>query len=297
MPIGIKVKDIQARSLDIDYFEVTWKIENTSEDVLDYTFQLFRSEAPAGPFDAVSEEMDDRYVYVDNHIRTGNTLRQWYYQVRVKRKDSGEYEDFGPASPGPDADLIALELRKHVNLLMKEFTGRRCWVFPVRTFGQRCSCFNTTLQKKTRSGCITCFDTGFIRGYHTPIEAWISIDPNPATEQTTNVGATQQSDTTARLGFFPPVKHMDLIVEPDNLRWRVGSKSGTEQVRAPIHQEIRIHQIPPTDIEYKLAFDTGEALSNMWLSPPRNFSNPHTLESFTNEDYADIYQLYTGFPR
>ena len=52
--------------------------------------------------------------------------------------------------------------------MLSEFAGRRCIVLPVRTFGQRCGCFNATLNKRTRSGCPTCFDTGFIRGYMYP---------------------------------------------------------------------------------------------------------------------------------
>ncbi len=290
--IAINVEDIRVRSLDVDYWEITWKVQSSYEDVLDYTFQVLRSEAVAGPFDPVSPEMDDRYLYVDNFIRSNHEFRQWNYIIRVKRKEPGETMDFGPASPGADPDLIATELRKHMNLLFREFIGRRCWVFPVRTFGQRCSCFNRTLGKRTQSHCVTCYDTGFVRGYMTPIETWMSIDPDPKTEQTMTVGATQQSNTTARLGFFPPVKPRDIIVEPENQRWRITQVAGTEQLRVVVHQEIQIHKIPTADIEYALEFDIGDSLSNIWLSPARNFTNPASLEAFQDEEYARVLQLY-----
>jgi hypothetical protein len=175
---------------------------------------------------------------------------------------------------------------------MREFIGRRCWIFPVRTFGQRCSCFNQTLQKKTRSGCITCFDTGFVYGYLTPMEAWLSIDPNPDVEQNMSVGPTQQQTTTARMGYFPAVKPRDLIVEPENLRWRVISVNSTQQVRTPVHQEIQIHRIPTSDIEYSLQFDIGSALSDLWLSPSRNYGNAQNLEAFTDEEFPKVLQMY-----
>jgi hypothetical protein len=296
--IGISVDDVVVRSLDVDHFEVSWKLKPTSQDILDYTFQVLRSEAAMGPFEAVSAEMDDRFFFVDNRIASGNDFRQWFYTIRVKDKQSGDTKDFGPVSPGADADLIAAELRKHINLLMQEFIGRRCWVFPVRTFGQRCSCWNPTLQKRTRSHCLTCYDTGFVRGYMTPIEVWASIDPDTKNEQNMTLGPTQQSNTSAKLGFFPPVKPRDVIVEAENIRWRIVTVGGTEQVRAQVHQEITLHKIPSTDIEYRLPLDPGGALQNLWLSPPRNFSNPHNYEGFTSEDYINAQRLYTSrFPQ
>lgn len=290
--INISVEEIGVRSLDVDFLEVTWKVRSTGEDLLDYTFQVLRSEGPAGPFEAVSPEMDDRFVFIDRNLKTGHDFRTYFYKIRVKNKRTEDIREFGPADAGPDADLIALELRKHMNLLFREFIGRRCWVFPVRTFGQRCGCFDVRLQKRTRSHCVTCFDTGFTRGYMTPIESWISIDPDNKSEQNSNTGPTTQSNTTARMGFFPPIKPRDLIVEPENLRWRVVQVGGTEQLRATVHQEIQVHKIPSTDIEYKLQFNIGDALSNLWLGPARNFTNPHSLESFKDEEFPQILQLY-----
>jgi len=290
--VNISVDEIGVRSLDVDFFEITWKIRSTSEDLLDYTFQVLRSQGAMGPFDAVSPEMDDRFFFIDNNVRRSHDFRIWFYKIRVKDKQTGAVKDFGPADPGPEADLIAMELRKHMNLLFREFIGRRCWVFPIRTFGQRCLCWNPTLQKRTHSHCLTCFDTGYVRGYMTPIESWISIDPDQKSEQNTNTGPTTQSNTTARMGFFPPVKPRDLIVEPENQRWRIVQASGTEQVRAPVHQEIQIHKIPSSDIEYRIQFDIGDALKNLWLSPARNYTNPHNLEVFKDEDYPKVFQLY-----
>lgn len=288
----ISIDEIGVRSLDVDLFHITWKVRSTSEDLLDYTFQVLRSEGPGGPFDAISPEMDDRFSFVDNQILRSHDFRTWFYKIRIRAKQTGETREFGPADPGPDADLIAVELRKHMNLLFREFIGRRCWVFPVRTFGQRCGCWNATIQKRTQSHCHTCYDTGFVRGYMTPIESWISIDPDSKSEQNFNVGPTTQSNTTARMGFFPPLKPRDLVVEPENIRWRVMQVSGTEQVRAPVHQEFQIHKIPNSDIEYKIGFDPGDAISNLWLSPARNYTNPHSFEGFTDAEIPKVYSLY-----
>lgn len=293
MPVLLELTDLRVRSLDLDIQEISWSVENTSEDVLDYTFQVLRSESPAGPFSASCAPFEDRYLFIDNAVPVGDRWRTQYYLVRLTHKASGQSKDFGPVSKEPEADLVAAEIRRHMQLLFREFAGRRCWVLPVRTFGQRCTCWNPTLSQRKRSGCRLCYDTGFIRGYLAPIESWIQFDPSPKTEQTTNVAAQQQSNTTARLAYYPPLKPRDVIIEGENRRWRVVQVNQTEQLRAALHQEIQLHEIPPKDIEYSLPLDLGAALRDLWLAPSRNFTNPQNLDSAESGD-TDPLSLYTA---
>ena len=289
----IEVKNIRVLSLSVDYNQITWDIGDTTEDVLDYTFQVLRSEAAAGPWDEVMPESDDRYIFVDNTIKNANIYRQYHYIVRVKHKPSEESRDYGPSMKAPEPDLIAVELRKHLNLLFREFAGRRCWLLPVRTMGQRCSdCWNARLQKRTRSGCRTCYDTSFVRGYHRPIEVWVQFDPSPAAEQPSNVGRLQQTSSTARMAHFPPVKPDDLLIEPENNRWKVRSRSTTQQGRAAVTQELQIHMVPTTDMEYAVPLDLGMEIKDMYFNPSRNYTNPHTLADTEEVDFPGIYQMY-----
>jgi hypothetical protein len=295
MPVTIEVQRFRVRSLDVDFHEISWELGSTTEDVFDYTFKLLRSESSEGPYEAITPEMDDRYLFVDNNIRRKNLFRQHHYKLQVRHKPTGDTRDFGPVSKAPESDLIGTELRKHMNILMREFIGRRCWVLPVRTFGMRCgACYNTTLGKRRCSGCLSCFDTGFVKGYMTPVEAWISIDPTPAAEQDSNTGPTHQQNTTARMGYYPMLKPRDVIVEGENKRWRVVSISTTEQVRSPVHQEMQLHEIPSGDTEYRVDFDIEHALKDLWLTPARNYTNPHNLDAFEDEEIPDIMSLYPG---
>lgn len=307
MPHLLKVKNIRVNSLSVDFLEVRWEIESTAEDVLDYTFQVLRSEAPMGPFSEISPEMEDRFFFIDNNLKIGNRFRQFHYMLRTVHKPSGDVVDFGPVERAAEADLIALEIRKHMNLLMREFVGRRCWILPARTFGQRCrTCWNETLKQRTRSGCRTCFDTGFVRGYHSPIESFIQLDPTAKANQQTNLGELQQQNTTGRLGFFPVLKPRDVIIEPENRRWRVVQVNATQRLRADVHQEVQLHEVPTSDIEYLINFDLGTqtvktasgelvkaiGISDMFLAGARNFTNPQNLANFEKEEIPGIFSLY-----
>lgn len=294
MPVPIKIDNFRVRSLDIDYLEVTWGVENTSEDILDYSFKVLRSESASGPFDAITPEMEDRYVFIDNDLKAFHKHRKYYYVIRVIQKSSEDYEDFGPVAFEPEPDLVALEIRKHINLLMREFVGRRCWVLPIRTFGQRCGCWSTVLSKRQRSGCPSCFDTGFVRGYMHPIEMWIQFDPEPKTEQQTNVSILQQTNTTARLGYFPELKPRDIVIESENRRWRVNQVTSTQHLRAIVHQEVQLHEVPKSDIEYSIPLILDSALSfkDLFFSPARNYTNPANLGNFKDEEIPDFSVLY-----
>jgi len=297
MPVNIQVKDFKIRSLDLNFHEVSWTIANTTEDILDYTFQVLRSESPSGPFDVLCPPFQDKYLFIDNAIQIAHRWRTLFYQLRITHVPSGDQTTTAAVAQEPEPDLIALELRRHMQLLFREYAGRRTWVLPVRTFGQRCECWNKTLQKRTRSGCVLCFDTGFVRGYMSPIEIWGQIDPSPKTEQNTNVGAMQQSNTTARFGAYPPLKPDDLIIEPENRRWRVVQVNQTEQLRTRVHQEVQLHEIPPKDIEFAIPLNLSTALKDLWLSPSRNYTNPTNLETFENEEIPAIFSLYkTTYP-
>lgn len=289
----IKVTGLKVRSLDVDYHELSWALEDTQLDVMDYTFQVFSSESAAGPWTAVSVPFSDRYLFVDRITHPFHAARLLHYILRIKHNITDEVLDVGPVNSQPDADLIAVEIRRHMNLLFREFTGRRCWILPVRTFGQRCSCWNQVLQKRSRSGCRACYDTGFARGYQYPIETWIQFDPGTnLSEQTTNVGAMHQMNTTARMSDGGLVKPRDIIVEAENRRWRVTQINQTEQSRAAVHLELSLHQIPPSDIEYAIELKLDTPLRDLALSPARNFTNPQNLDGFGREEIPGIFSLY-----
>lgn len=288
----IEVIDLRLRSLDVDYNELSWRIKDTQEDVFEYTFQVLRSEAPAGPFEPISVPFSDRYLFQDRFTVPFHAARVLHYVLRVRNRVSGEEKDFGPVDIQPEADLVAREIRRHMQLLFREFSGRRCWLLPVRTFGQRCTCWEPRLQKRLRSGCPSCYDTGFARGYHNPIEVWAQIEPEPMQEQTSSVGAVHSSDTSAKVANIGNLKPRDLLIEPENRRWRVMAVSQTEHGRAGTHYDVRLHEVPEGDVEYAIELKMEEALRDLALAPARNFTNPHNLESFEREEIPGIFALY-----
>lgn len=287
------------RGFSLDFLEVTWEIEDTSLDPHDFQFQLYRSESPMGPWDQIAGPFEDRYRFVDNQVNLLHRWRQIYYKVRSTEKaDTTNYVESEAFTFHASPDLIAEEIQRLERLVWEEYAGRRCFIFPARTFGQRCgNCYDGPekgkgfTSQRRRSNCITCYDTGYARGYLDPIEIFIQIDPSPKSVQSLPIAERQQVDTTGRLPNFPLLKPKDIIIEAENRRWRVVKVSTTERLRSVVHQEIQLHELVAGDIEFQLPIRL-EDLRNFEPSPGRNFTNPQNLESFEAEAIKHAFAVY-----
>jgi hypothetical protein len=218
--------------------------------------------------------------------------RQHFYKLRIVDRRTGEAKEFGPTSTGQDApDLIAAEIIRQEDVLFREFVGRKCFLFTARTFGPRCTCFDVTLGRITRSNHRPCFGTGWLGGYVSPVAVYVQLDPNPKASTVTSLQEVQQSDTVGRMISFPPVNPKDILVESDNRRWRVISVRQTERLRASVRQEIQLHEIPRGDVEYELPVRVDER--TLEPAAERNYTNPQNIDA--KSDYQTILSAY-GHP-
>lgn len=277
----LTVTNLRVTSLSLDYLDVSWEIEPTREDVWDYRFTVERSQSPLGPFDPVTEEFTDKYYFRDVQVPRWDLYAELHYRIKVRRVSDSETTYSSTAAKGPTPDLIALEVRRLEHILFREHIGRRAFLFPRRTFGQRCpSCYDYVTGQQVKSGCVTCYDTTYVRGFLDPIELRVQIDPTPKHVELMDIQKTQQENATARCVAEFPIKPLDMLVEFENRRWRVQRVSSTQRLRFPLHYELVLHHIPRQDIEWKLPIDLSD-LKTYEPAPEREFTNPHNLEGHT----------------
>ena len=282
----IKIANVQVKSFDIDYLDIYWDLEDAFEDINRYEFLVERAETEFGPYVAVSDGMVDKYHFRDTTVRGRHSYyNKIYYRVTVRNRETGSSESYptlGGARLAAKPDLVALEMARLNNLKLKEFAGRKLWIFPKRKTGQRCSlCFDPVSQRKLRSQCTHCFDTSWVGGFHAPIEAYgVVVTPNEQTIHA-NFGNVENENTTLMIGNYPELYEGDIIVEAENVRWRVASTmSKIKKARSLVRQQVALHRIPKGDVEYKLPINMTDAeIRELSASPDRNYTNPQTLES------------------
>lgn len=282
----LTITGLKVRSLHIDHLDLAWEVEDSEESPYDYTFQIERSEAAMGPWEAVSPTFSDVYLFRDNRVNLQQNHRQYWYRIKITKITDGTTTYSDTATQGAEADLIAQEVRRLESMLFEEFVGRQCYLFPVRTFGQRCKCFDPVSGQRMRSQCLDCYDTTYFQGYHNPISVWVQFDPGGKhIEINSPLAETSQGNTVARMTDFPPAKPRDILIEAgENKRWRVERVSTTERLRATLHQELTLHAIPRTDIEFRLPVNVDDVM-DLSVSPPRNFENPHHTGDTSEFDY------------
>jgi hypothetical protein len=145
-----------------------------------------------------------------------------------------------------------------------------------------------------RSNCLTCYDTTYVRGFLDPVAVPVQFDPAPSVTQQTSTNESQQQNTTARLPYFPPLKPRDIIVEAENIRWQVTVVSTTQRLRSILHQEIQVHRLPESDIEFRLPINISD-LEKLETSPHREFTNPHHLEAAGSEEWWTLSNKGHGY--
>lgn len=291
----LEIRNLKAASFDLGYMDLSWEVSPTQEDIWEYRFVVERSESSMGPWEQVSLEFTDRYFFRDITAIKNNRYTFFYYRIKIKHQPTSVEKFSDVISQQAKPDLIACEVRRLEHLLFREYIGRRCFLFPRRTFGQRCpSCYDPISKQQLHDRCPTCFDTTFVRGFLDPIQIWMQFDPSPRSTELAEIMETQQENTSGRALAYPQLKPRDIIVEAENRRWRVVRVSLTERLRAPLHQELVLHALPLGDIEWELPV----RLDNLLLfepSPERNFENAHSLEADKEGEFLDAAQAVYGF--
>ena len=295
------VTKLWVRSFNMDHMDVFWEIgpvpaagDTAPHTIFDCEFTVLRSQAALGPYEVISQPLKDQYHFRDVKVSRLHKWRQWFYKLKIVNKKTGEEVEHGPCSDTePEPDIIAAEIIRQEDMLFRKFVGRRCWLFPVRTFGPRCSCFDTTLQRVTRAAHLPCFGTGWLGGYMRPVEIFLQFDPNPKQVALQPTGEMQPSNSTARMSSFPPVSPRDIIIEAENRRWRVVNVSQTQRLRAAVHQELTLHEVPKTDVEYSIPLSVDAKL--VTPSDEGNFTNAQNPEK--NGDDSDILSFWQGKAR
>ena len=269
----IEITGLRVQSFDIDHLDILWGFAPTTEDLGRFSITISRSESPGGPFEDLAT-VTDVTLFRDVNINNLHNWRTYYYKLLVHDLESGAERTFGPEWLRSRPSLEALEISGLFRLVLREHIGRRVWVFKRRTSGQRCpACYDADLQRRTSSMCKVCFDTGVVGGYWAPIEVDAQIDAPMKSTQLSTMSETQEQVIAARFPNFPLLDPRDVVVEAENIRWRVVSVASTERLRSVVHQEVQLHRIPPSDVEYELPLALALPVE---ASPERVFTERQT---------------------
>ena len=283
----LRVKSFYARSFTIEYLDIFWTIDDIAykeDDILAYEFQLLKSEAYHGPYKTVTPPFFNIFFYRDPTNLEDHKNRNIYYKLKIRDTRNNEAILVGPTAQITEPDLLALEIIRQEDMLFREFIGKKCYVFPRKTFGERCICYDYRLQRKTSSNCEMCFDVSYLGGFNNPVICFIQIDPTNRSAQLTPTITHTVNFTKGRMLAIPSLGPGDLIVDSNNKRWQVEEASVTARFGYELHQELQLKEILKQAIEYKVpVLDDIRKVDEIYAE--RNRTNPQTFEYKERPNY------------
>jgi hypothetical protein len=208
---------------------VSWAMDPAFSDAGPWTFTLQRSADINDEFVNIATTVDQPWLY-DDYTWANTTLSTCYYRVKLVTPSGTYYSTVQPAQGDWNRYdwTLAKEIVRKENLIMRKKVGTKGWLLRRKKLGTQCTvCVNPVTGQVLQSQCDTCYGTGITGGYYTPIEYWISQDPNKRiTKLTMEQGIIAETMETARALAYP-------IVEPNDV-W----VSGTSNVRYFIQPDI-----------------------------------------------------------
>ena len=264
------VRNIRVYTLDRDYITIEWEVEPTTLDLTQYAVEVWRSESEGGQYQRVSLTMiaGDIFDFQDRAVNLLSKWRNFYYRIRViNRNDTDSFMDFGSNAwrkvlagedPGgmcleAPPDMFALESIRRFNLVLREYAGRRCLVSVEKTWGQRCpSCWDALKSRRSKSHCLTCFDTGLLGGFFQPMETWAMKPPHQVANHLTPLFELQVDDRVMWFPRYPRLKPRDIITTIDGDRFRVIRISRAEKAQSLTRQTVQVRRLSRDQVEYSL---------------------------------------------
>ncbi len=282
----LQLGNIQVRSFDQACLDIYWDVTGGYGELADYDLFILRSEAEFGTFSPITPAFRNADRFRDTAVPGyASFYNRLFYKVRATHRTTGATADF-PEQAGvrlaAKPDLIAMEMSRMLRLRLREHGGRQIWVFPKRHAGQRCSvCFDNITKTKMRSNCLACYGTTWVGGFYAPVEVFANIVSPAESVVNSPQGKIAVEDTMMELDCYPELAEGDVVVEAENVRWRVGSRiEKVRKGRALVKQMAPIHRLSVNDIEFALPINlTEEELRNLQATPARNYTNPQSLGS------------------
>jgi hypothetical protein len=238
---------------------IKWKLEPTSQNLSNLKFFIDRGESPTAmqQLNATPIAAKGLDEYVDYTANVTDLDKIYYFRVRaVEFQGATPVQTFTSPSTTWDGDLDLVGL-----YIVEEHLFAHRWVYgvPVMIYKKRrdgvyCpECWDDVLQRVAKSNCRTCYGTGRLEGFYAPIEAWMSLEPDPKMEQVVEWGKRQQGQTDIQFTNYPLLSVDDIIVElKPNKFWKVSIVRAPEKNRTVILQLCRLDAVNPSDVEYKI---------------------------------------------
>lgn len=184
-----------------------------------------RSEFPDSGFSDISTPVLPSGVmsFIDTAPPNISELGTYYYKVEIRStEDDSVLKASTVKHPRRDRPKVALEIVRRNNLLLRRFSGLRGFLISKKESGTRCpNCWDPVKERRSKSKCSDCGDTGWFSGVSSPIPIFVSSSSPNETQGVSVLGATEEIQRQLWTSNFPLINPGDIIILDDKEIFRV----------------------------------------------------------------------------
>ena len=150
-------------------------------------------------------------------------IGSYYYKVQLKSvADDSLLEESITKHPRQDRPKVALEIVRRNNLLLRRFVGFRGFLLTKKESGSRCpTCWDSIKERRNRSHCSECGDTGWIKGLSDPIPIFIASSSANESQAVSVLGATEEVSRALWTSNYPLVNPGDILILDNKEIYRI----------------------------------------------------------------------------
>jgi hypothetical protein len=249
---------------------IQWHLNRINESGT-FKTTISRSGGMAGPWEILAENLENTYAYVDklnaiNGVIKPNLLNEFksiYYKIEVTTPSGKIIETIEETGPSVKGKMAGFQRKLVRDLLvqLKKFNGTRVAILKRKLWGEYCpKCFDKKTKEVVRSGCKTCWGTGFVGGYWTPMLSYARRAPGNASTAITPDQRSETSDVKIWTIDVPGLDVDDIFVFlEDNRRFRIDTTAQPEIQLTPTGQMFNAQEFNRDHIIYNLKVDTDTA--------------------------------------
>lgn len=234
--------EIQVRWLTAKTVAIEWSSLGTIPSGSHYIVQ--RSEFSEEGFTDISTPVNPSGVlsYIDDSPPNVSEIGTYYYKIQLKDNiTSVVAAESSSRHPRRDRPRIALEIVRRNNLLLRRFAGIRGFLLSKKESGTRCSsCWDTVKERRSKSHCSECGDTGWNNGLSAPIPIFISSGSPTETQTVDVLGSTEEISRQVWTSNYPLISSGDIIILDYKEIYRVDSVQPVTFRETIVSQSLRL---------------------------------------------------------
>lgn len=191
------------------------------------------------------------YLDADSNNTFANHAQEWYRLLVY-----GANKIVAPVTSMGVADPYGAEIARRHSIRLKEGrSGNLMFLFVRMKEGTRCPrCWDEILQKRVRSDCPDCTDTGWLLGYYDPYPIYVSVGTEKETMDHLLDGPSNTSNKIqAWTSNYPILNNGDVIIEPRTRKiWVIIDREFSTHKRVITKQNLVMYMLDGDDPAWSL---------------------------------------------